>query len=268
MIDLRRHILDGTPCGPDSFSESLEMCRAAAAEGVRTVVATPRWEAGCAEPPLPFEECWRRLERLETEMRGVLSLKLGFAFQFSAELPALISRYGSKLALAGEKHLLISLPSVEMPVEVEDVWKALARTGFSVLLAHPECNTVLRREPTRLARWVAEGLKLQVDAASVIGTHGREVRRFALECLRQYEGRIVVASNTRQGADQTSSLGKVLEELTDRVGARQAKGFIRETPAAFIGDGVMRVDTRKFSSHGLISLFRLIRPIKSLIGES
>jgi protein-tyrosine phosphatase len=268
MIDLRRHILDGTPCGPDSFGESLEMCRAAAADGVRTIVATPRWEAGCAEPPLPFEECRRKLERLEAEMRGVLSLKLGFAFQFSTELPGLINRYSSKLALAGKQHLLISLPSVELPLEVEDVWKALARAGFSVLVAHPECNTVLRREPARLARWVSEGVRLQVDAASVIGTHGREVRRFARECLRQYEGRILIASNARHGADKKSSLGKVFEELTGSIGARQTRSFMRETPAALIGDGVAHINTRKSSSRGLTSLFRSLCPVKALTGES
>jgi protein-tyrosine phosphatase len=272
MIDLRCHILDGTPCGPDSFSESLAMCRVAIADGVRTMVATPRWEAGRAEPPLAFEKCRRKLERLEAETRGVLSLKLGFAFQFSTELPGLVNRYGSKLALAGKQHLLISLPSVGMPLEVEDVWKALARAGFSILDAHPECNTVLRREPARLARWVSEGVRLQVDTASVAGTHGREVRRFALECLRQYEGRIVIASNVRQGANKNSSLGKVFEELTGSIGARQARSFMKETPAALIGDGVAHINTRKSSSRSLtsrgpISLFRSIRPIKSLIGE-
>jgi protein-tyrosine phosphatase len=268
MIDLRCHILDGTPCGPDSFSESLEMCRVAIADGVRTMVATPRWEAGRAEPPLPFEECHRKLERLKAETRGVLSLKLGFAFQFSAELPGLVNCYGSKLALAGQHHLLISLPSVEVPLEVEAVWKALARAGFCVLVAHPEWNTVLRREPARLARWVSEGVRLQVDAASVDGTHGREVLRFALECLRQYEGRIVIASNARHGADKKSSLGKVFEELTDSIGARQARSFMRETPAALIGDGVAHINTRKSSSRGLPSLFRSLRPIKALTGES
>ncbi|HEX8149727.1 MAG TPA: CpsB/CapC family capsule biosynthesis tyrosine phosphatase [Pyrinomonadaceae bacterium] len=266
MIDLRSHILDGTPCGPDSFAESLEMCRAAAADGVRTLVATPRWEAGHAEPPLPFDECLRKLRRLEAELRGLLSLKLGFALQFSPELPALVGRYGAELALAGKRHLLISLPSVEAPPEAEGVWGALSHAGFSVVLSHPECNTVLRRDAARLGRWVSEGLTLQIDAASVAGTHGREVRRFALECLRKFEGRSVVASNARRSAEQKSSLAIAREELIGSFGARHALRLTRETPAALIGDGAFSVSVRGSRPRGLASLFGSMDQAKPLRG--
>lgn len=268
MIDIRSHILDGTPCGPGSFAESLEMCRAAVADGVKTVVATPRWEAGRAEPPLAFDECLRKLKRLEGETRGVLSLKLGFALQFSQDLPALVSRYGAELALAGKRHLLISLPSVEVPSEAEAVWGALSRAGFSVVLSHPECNTVLRRDTARLARWVSEGLTVQIDAASISGTHGREVRRFALECLREFDGRVVVASNSRRSADQKSSLGNAKAELVGSVGARLALRLTRETPAALIDEGAVRGEVRGSRPRGLASLFRSMGQTEPLRGES
>lgn len=268
MIDLRSHILDGTPCGPDSFAESLEMCRAAATDGVKIIVATPCWEAGSAEPPLSFEECRRKLERLKSEMSGALAFKLGFVLQFSPVLPRLVARYGSELTLAGKRHLLVSLPSVEIPVAVEEVWKSLGRSGYSVVLAHPECNTVLRRDSARLARWVLEGLKIQVDAASVLGTHGREVQRFALEFLRTYKGRAAVASNARSGGGQRHSLSNAREELSDRMGARQARDFTRETPADFIGDGTKRNNVRGASSRSLTFMLRSFGPIKALTGES
>ena len=268
MIDLRTHILDGTPCGPDSFAESLEMCRAAIADGVRTIVATPRWEAGSPEPPLPFEECHRKLKRLEAETRGALSFKLGFALEFSPELPVLVERHGSKLTLAGKRHLLVSLPSVEIPPEVEEVWKAVGRGGFSVILAHPECNTRLRRDSARLARWVSEGLTLQVDAASVLGAYGREVQRFALDSLGKFQGHAAVASNTRPRAGRRYSLSNAREELSDKIGARHARSFTRETPAALISDGGRRNGVRDSSSRGLTSMLRSFGPVKALMGES
>ena len=268
MIDLRSHILDGTPCGPDSLAESLEMCHAAAVDGVRTMVATPRWEAGSPEPPLPFEECLRKLKHLEAETRGRVSFKLGFALQFSPELPALVGRYGSKLALAGKRHLLISLPSVKVPEEVEDVWKSLSRAGFSIVLAHPECNTILRRDTARLGRWVSEGLMLQIDAASVAGTYGREVRRFALECLRKYACNSVVASNMRRSADQKTSLSNAREELASNIGVHQTIKFMIETPATLIVDSAKHNNGSGLAAHGLTSLLRSIRPVKALTSES
>lgn len=267
MIDLRSHILDGTPCGPDSFADSVKMCKASVADGVATIVATPRWKAGCAEPPLPFDDCLVKVERLESEMRGALSIRLGFALQFSGGLPDLAARHGAKLALDGKRHLLVSLPSVEAPSEAEGVWRALAQGGFSVVLSHPECNAVLRRDASRLARWVAEGITLQIDAASVTGAHGREVRRFAVECLRKFSGRVAVASNARRGQERKSSLGRAREVLGGSVGAAQASAFVRETPAALIGGGAGCKNVLRSSPRGLASLFRSLSPIKTLTGE-
>lgn len=269
MIDIRSHILDGTPCGPASFAGSLEMCHAAIADGVRTIVATPRWEVGRAEPPLPFDECRGRLERLEAKTLGVISLRLGFVLQFSPELPALVEAHGPKLALAGGRQLLVSLPSVEAPAEAEGVWGALARAGFSTVLAHPECNAVLRRDDARLVRWVSEGMTLQIDTMSVLGAHGREVRRFAIECLRKFEGRVVVASNGRWGADAKNSLAAARGELVRSVGTRLAGSLMWETPAALIGDVLNGKDGRNGAdTRSLTSRLRSMNPLRVLTGES
>lgn len=266
MIDLRSHVLDGTPCGPDSFNESLEMCRAAIAEGVRTIVATPRWEAGEVAPPLSFEECRRKLARLEVETRGSLSFKLGFALQFSPQLPDLVAQYGTNLTLAGKRHLLVSLPAVEIPVEADAVWKSLSCRDYSVVLAHPECNAVLRRDSLRLTRWVSEGMTLQIDAASILGKHGRDVQRFAFESLRKYKEHAVVASNTRWGVSLRSLLNAARQELSRKLNAPQARVFTREMPAAVIGDVTKRDSVRGDYSHGITSMIRSFRSIKALTG--
>jgi protein-tyrosine phosphatase len=269
MIDIRSHILDGAPCGPDSFDDSLEMCRAAIADGVKAIVATPRWEAGSSEPPLPFDECRGRLECLEAETLGVISLRLGFVLQFSPDLPALVEAHGPKLALAGGRHLLVSLPSVEVPAEAEGVWSALASAGFSTVLAHPECNAVLRRDDAPLVRWVSEGMTLQIDAMSVLGAHGREVRRFAVECLQKFEGRVVVASNGRWGVDAKNSLAAARGELVRSVGARLARSLMRETPAALIGDSLNGKGGRDgATTRSLTSRLRSMNPLRVLTGES
>src|SRR5215208_3071452 len=132
MIDLRSHILSGTPCGPDSFAESVRMCRAAIEGGVRTLVASPRWEAGQAEPPLSFERCEQQISRLVSETGGALNIKLGFGLQFGARLPELTDKYGARLAVGGRRHLLVSMPSVVIPAETEEVWDGLHGRDFRV----------------------------------------------------------------------------------------------------------------------------------------
>lgn len=255
MIDLHCHILDGTNCGPESFTESLEMCHVAFESGVRTIVATPRWEAQANEPPLLFAECRRKLDHLQHAMRGALSLKLGFMLRFSPHLPALVEQYGSKLTLGDGRYVLVCLPALSTPTETEEVWGGLADRGCSVVMARPECSHAIRHDPSRLDRWViGNGIMLQIDAASIIGAYGRDVQRFAVLCVRKYKGRVVVASNARNASSYRRVFGGAREELVRTFGRCYAQALTSETPAKIVRPMEPRlgevVQSPSASSHG------------------
>ena len=235
MIDLSCHFLTGPSCGPASFEESLALCRAACDNGVRTFVFTPRWKAGCAEPPLALKSCEEQIERLRAVLAPNIDLRLGFSLQFSPELPALVDRYGSALALGGQKHLLICLPANDIPTNASQVWAELKRRGFSVAISQPASRPALRRQPEILRGWVAKGLKLQMCAASVLGWHGREVRRFAHDCLERYSDSVFIASNGHAGNGDAGALKQAREELTRTFGEAQTRKWLREIPATILG---------------------------------
>lgn len=265
MIDIRSHILDGTACGPATFAESVEMCRAAAHDGVRKLVATPFWETGCEEPPLPFAEIDRKIANLSKEVGGAVVIKTGFVLEFGANLPGLLDRYRERLALGGKHHLLISLPKTHMPANASEVWLALAGRGFSVVISGPECSPVLRRNPAALSDWSRVGVKLQLDAASVAGAYGREVQKFALDCLRRYEGRVAVASNACGGRDTT--LSQARGELAECVGARGAHKVVNCTPLAMLGEtDPHEAGKSKSGGHKLARLFRSLQPVRAILG--
>lgn len=259
MIDLCCHILCGTHCGPESDAESLEMCRAAAEAGVSTMVATPFWSAGSTEPPLSFDEMDVRIERMNAEVGSALRIRRGFVFEFSPALPELAARYGARLTLGGKRHLLVSLPSTSVPADADEVWAALARLGYAVIVAHPECSAALRRNPSLLSAWAAQGVKFQLDAASVAGMYGREVRKFAVECLRRFEGKAVVASNAH--AAQPSLLGKARAELIRELGEHRAMKLFREIPAVIIDSAETNPAMRPTSTGGWNALSRMLRPL-------
>jgi protein-tyrosine phosphatase len=255
LVDLSCHILDGTGCGPESYAESLEMCQAAAAEGVRTLVATPRWVAGSLEPPLPFDECRRKIRRLQGELGGKLALKLGFLLPFSPKLLDLVDRYGSDLALGGKRHLLISLSSLHIQDETEVVWAGLIDRGFTPVIAQPECNPLLRRNHARVAGWVALGVKLQVNAASVVGGHGREVRHTAISLLRAHERSAFVASNARSARDRAMMIGSAKDELRSHLGVQQATRFLRDVPTAIVDDAAITLEVDSPKAGGRLPAF-------------
>jgi protein-tyrosine phosphatase len=268
MIDLHCHLLDETPHGAESFEASLEICRQASADDVRTIVATLRWAAHLSEPPLAFDECQQKLERLNEAMRGAVALRSGFLMEFRSDLPALLDRYGSSITLGGGRYVFVSLPSLHVPLDVDEVWNKVSEKGFSILLARAECSPVLRRDFVRLERWIESGLMLQLDAASITGQHGHEIQHFALQCVKKYEGSVVVASSV--GSTRHTPLAQARELLLKKNPSRRVRRLFYETPAMMISDDRNASgdeDARAFR-RPRISRLRALRSHRALPDES
>lgn len=214
------------------------MCRLAFAEGTHTIVACAEWHAGRSAPPDGFDEYESRLERLSVASGVALRLVPGFALAFGAALPALAARYETRITLGGGRQLLVTLPALDTPPEAEAVWAQLAELGFGVVVARPECSPALRSDAARLDAWVAGGVTLQLDAASVCGAHGREAQRFALRCVRRYasSGGVLLASNARDAGPRRPSLSEASAAVAKKFGAGRARALVEETPARILGE--------------------------------
>ena len=239
MIDLTNHFLPGPACGPASFADSLTLCRAACENGVRTLVFTPRWTPDRSEPPMPLKACEEQIERLRAGLAPEVDLRLGFELQFSPELPALVERYGCTLAIAGKNHLLVSLPANNIPSTAEKVWAELLRKQFRIIISQPESRPALRRRPETIRSWVEKGIKLQISAASILGSHGREVRRCALDYLERFGDSAFIASNGHAGNGDASVMKEAREELTKTFGEARTRKWLREIPATILGKSEM-----------------------------
>jgi protein-tyrosine phosphatase len=231
MIDLRCHLFDES----DGFSphsiETVELCRQAFEDGVHTSVVTLRWSAAAADPPLSFVEYEQRLARLQSEVGPSHQLKLGFLFRFREDLAELVERHGESVTLGGGRSVLVALPAMEIPRGVEETWANLTRLGFSAIVAGPECSPQLRRHQDRIEKWIDNGVRLQLNAASITGAHGREAQRFAAHCIREFPNRVVVASNTRVGDARRPSLAFARNIVTRQFGRACARSLFEVTPA-------------------------------------
>jgi protein-tyrosine phosphatase len=193
-------------------------------------------------------------------MGETLSLKLGFMMRWSGRLPELVRRFGTGLTLGGGRDLLVSIPALYAPPEIEEVWDEIARLGYSIVVARPECSLELRRAPARFESWLDGGIRAQIDAASVNGKYGREIQRFALRFLKKYPGSLVVASNARGADPRWSSLGQAHQKLTKLVGARQAWALVSALPDEILHADQARPRSATLPNGGLLSA--LMRPLR------
>jgi protein-tyrosine phosphatase len=224
VIDLHCHVLAGIDDGPRTINDSIAIARAAAAAGIRTIVATPhasRRYPNKADAIIRLvEELNERLaaEALEIEIRPGAEIAMTHAIDLSAAQL-------SALGIGGGPWLLVEPPLTPVASSLDAILLELQHRDHRIVLAHPERCPAFHRDPEMLESLVSAGVLTSITAGSLVGRFGSEVRRFAL-WLAQQEMVHNVASDahdqTRRppgivGELEQSGLGPLAPWLTEAV---------------------------------------------------
>lgn len=242
MVDLHCHVLAGIDDGPQTIDGSVAIARAAAAAGVRTIVATPhvsrRYPNQAETIGKLVGELNERLaaEALEIRIAPGAEVALTQAIDLTAEQL-------SALGLGGGPWLLVEPPLTPVASSLDALLLGLQRRGHRIVLAHPERCPAFHGDPQMIGSLVRAGMITSITAGSLVGRFGSEVRRFALQ-LAQEDMIHNVASDAHDDArrppgimaelDQ-SGLGPLAQWLTEEVpGAILAGEEIPPRPALAI----------------------------------
>ncbi len=230
VIDLHCHILPGLDDGVRSIPEARDLARAAAAEGITAIAATPHVR----------DDYPTTAEQME---RGVAELRRDFAEQ---GIPVQILHGGEialdrlgrlgheelrRLTLAQSgRYLLVEFPYYGWPLSLEYEVRSLRAAGLTAILAHPERNAEVQGAGKRLQPAADSGALVQVTAASLDGRLGKASRRAARELLEL--GLVhVIASDAH--APELRAVGMAAAARTIRDG-RLARHLTLEVPRRII----------------------------------
>lgn len=199
FLDIHAHILPGVDDGPASLEEALDLLAQMEADGIGTVVATPHFMPGY----LQLRDLDRVAEGVNTLNRAAREAGLAVEVRRGGEVylePDLLEQAGARglPVLEGSRKILVELPPAEIPWWTDEVLWRLQHAGYEPVLAHPENNSILRREPGILEGYLAQGILLQVEAGSLAGFFGERRRDFAAGLVRRGWCRFV-ASDTHPG---------------------------------------------------------------------
>jgi protein-tyrosine phosphatase len=235
VIDLHCHALPGIDDGPRDHAEALALCRAAAADGVEIIAATPHLRSD--HPRVLPEELAERCEKLNALLRAEHvpvhvvpggEVDLLWAQSASDEELRLVS------ICQGGSCLLVETPYGALADNFEDFVFRVQVRGYRVLLAHPERNASLRDNPERLAALVSRGVLVQVTAPAFRpGARRQPDQRFALQIARDGLAHVVASDAHRVEGPRPVGLAHAVHKL-DKVRPGLGRWMSRDAPAALL----------------------------------
>lgn len=245
MIDLHSHVLAGLDDGAADLDEAVAICRAAAADGIEILAATPHVRDDFPTTPEQMESA---LDALRAAADGIVRLVPGGEIaleQLERPLDEL-RRFG----LGGsDSYLLVETPYIGWPLGIADALFRLRSAGIVPVLAHPERNPDVQHRPEILEPLVAAGTLVQVTAASVDGRLGGAARRCVRALLERRLAHLV-ASDAHSPRVRAIGMRAAAEAVGDEFLARW---LTYEVPRAIVDGSPLpaRPESRPRRFHGL-----------------
>jgi len=184
VIDVHCHILPGLDDGPKLLKETIAMAKAAADDGIDTIIATPHHNNG-------------RYINERSDILGATDFVNGQLQRMKIPVDILpgqeVHMYddmvndlerGLILPLnQSTKYILIDLPPNHIPPFAPRLLFDLQIAGYIPIIAHPEKNAVVAGNPDAMYNMVSNGAIVQIDAASITGRNGKKVRKLTRQML-------------------------------------------------------------------------------------
>jgi protein-tyrosine phosphatase len=234
MVDIHCHVLPETDDGAISLNESVAMCRAAAEDGIKTIVATPHMFNGVYVAP-DKETISQKIATLTQSCDACVKIVPGGEVRYSYEMLEEVGDPGARIRLNGGAYMLLEFPFHSMPPNVEATIFQILNAGVTPIIAHPERNRKLQEKPEILANLIERGAFAQLDAGSLTGSFGHKTHRLARRIIEAGLAHFI-ATDAHHQDRRRPVLSSAAAIAADWGGEEYARAMVETNPDALIND--------------------------------
>lgn len=230
MVDIHSHILPEVDDGPKSWEVSVAMCRAAAADGITHMVATPH-----ANDRYSYDREYLQglVMHLQTLVGERPKISLGCDFHLSYDNMQDVLANPARYAIEGSHYLLVELSNYSVPTQTTDCFLKLGDCGITAVITHPERNPILRESPQRVVEWAEQGCVIQMTASALTGFWGERTRR-AARWLLERQAVHVLATDAHDLEKRPPVLSVARDAAAEICGEEIAEALVEGNPRAIV----------------------------------
>ena len=184
MIDIHCHILPGIDDGARDITESAEMVNVARLNKIDAIIATPHFTDFNKIEDFLFN----RYEAIQDFKEVLDSFEDKPAVAYGAEvfLDSKVFTAGTldELTLNGSRYMLCEYTLEPFVPEKAVIYaEEICARGYIPIIAHPERYISFAQNPTVVNRLWDMGCKFQVNASSLAGAGGEDMKRFTEDLI-------------------------------------------------------------------------------------
>jgi protein-tyrosine phosphatase len=206
------------------------MCRIAAEDGIRHIVATPHANHKYRYDRDLFESL---LVKLQDAHGNLLSFSLGCDFHFSYENIADALLHPRRYTIANSNYLLVEFNDFSlMPAIREGIFR-LVSSGIIPIATHPERNLVLLDRRETVLELIDSGCLIQVTADAFTGQWGERSRQMA-EWLLQRDAIFAIATDAHDSHRRPPRLSPAYERVRFLTNDAVTQALFADNPASIV----------------------------------
>lgn len=224
FFDIHSHLLPGADDGARDMDDALALLALAQANGTEALVLTPHYRGRYRQnTPQQLEETFRQLCRLAPEG---MTLYLGNEAGYERDLADKLSE-GRVLSINGGRYVLLEFSTGTPKSLILDGVFEVLNAGFTPIIAHVERYDAFRKHKALADVVLDAGALLQINADSVLGSSGGDIKRYCHYLLKKQMVHFVASD----GHDQTHRpplLTDCYQRICKKYGAEYAADLFRE----------------------------------------
>jgi len=231
MIDIHCHILPSLDDGPLTIEDAIEMARIAGEEGITDIVATPHVK----ENIYPVGAISEKTHALQHEIdRNNIPVNIhqgGEIFYLHHASLDVLNRF----SINQTRYVLIEFPPTHLPTIYETVVFNITINGYAPIIAHPERNLSIIKNPVLIHDLKKKGALIQLTAGSLTGYFGRDVQ-ICSEYLMQKKWVHLIASDAHSADYRPPALQNAFDRAKKLGGEHYAGMLFNDNPRKILNN--------------------------------